>query len=184
MKPAVALATTSAPDRVSPTEVASLEISQPETDRAIESREIALPRKSTKNIRAESPISGTALPVYHPHPVQDNAFMPLGEWQGYVTKLEADRFHATMDGVFGQGIAGKRHDAIIPLAEVSPEDARLVREGAYFRLSVSYTVTRGGTGTSTRQSSIVFRRLPAYRSSEIAEARDLARELLGGIRLE
>jgi hypothetical protein len=89
-----------------------------------------------------------------------------------------------MDGVFGVGIKGKKQDAVIPLDEVSPEDLELVREGAYFRLSIAYAITRGGTGTSKRQSTIVFRRLPAYRAEELDNLREIAGQLVGGIRLE
>ncbi len=116
--------------------------------------------------------------------LRQNAVRPIAEWQGYVTKVDEHVLHATMSGVFGEAIVGRRHDAVIPLSEVSPEDMGLVREGAYFRLSISYAVSRGGTGTSTRQSTVVFRRLPAYRKADIDAAQEFARELLGGIRLE
>jgi hypothetical protein len=111
---------------------------------------------------------------------------PIAEWQGYVTRIEREdgRFFASMDGIFGAAVKGKKHDAVIPLSEVSPEDLDLVREGAYFRLSVAYAITRGGTGTSKRQSTLVFRRLPAYRADELENLRDLAGELVRGIRLE
>lgn len=128
--------------------------------------------------------SPTGQTAEFPKTTQQSAVRPIAEWQGYVTKIEPDRFHAAMDGVLGSSIVGKRHDAIIPRNEVSPEDEPLLREGAYFRLSVVYRITRGGTGTSKRQSSIVFRRLPAYRKSEIESARDLAKELIRGLRLE
>ena len=109
---------------------------------------------------------------------------PLAEWQGHVTKVEEGHFYATLDGVYGEGVQGQVHDAMIPLVEVSPEDLEFVRAGAYFRLSVAYSISRGGTGTSTRTSTIVFRRLPAYQDADLENAVDISRELTGGLRLE
>jgi hypothetical protein len=108
---------------------------------------------------------------------------PLAEWQGYVTRIEGDHLHARMEGVFGTGVEGKMHDAVIPMAEVAPDDSALVREGAYFRLSVAYAMTRPFGGTFSRTSTLVFRRLPAYHATDLDRAREIARQLLGPIRL-
>lgn len=109
---------------------------------------------------------------------------PLAEWQGHVRKVEGDRLHAAMEGVFGQGIEGETYDAVIPMTEVAPDDLPLVREGAYFRLSIAYAMSHLVGGTFTRTSTLVFRRLPAYQAADLERAREIARELLAGIRLE
>ena len=108
---------------------------------------------------------------------------PLAEWQGYVTKIDGDRFQAVMEGVFGVGVVGKMHEANIPMREVAPHDLSLVREGAYFRLSIAYAITQPFGGTFSRTSTLVFRRLPAYHAADLDQAREIARQLLGPIRL-
>jgi len=127
---------------------------------------------------------GTLLAMSRKTVAQQATARPLAEWQGYVTKIEGDHLYATMEGVFGAGVEGKRHDAVIPLSEVAPDDQRLVRDGAYFRLSVAYATSQAIGGTFIRSSTLVFRRLPAYHAADLERARDIARELLAGIRLE
>ncbi len=165
------------------TDLGRISAEQPDGETRPE-RETNPPKTSTETPEGRPYLGRTSPPVVHLKITTRNAIRPIAEWQGYVTKIEGDHFLATMEGIFGSSILGQRHEAVIPFNEISPDDRNLVKEGAYFRLSIAYTITRGGTGTSTRQSTIVFRRLPAYRASDIEIAKEIAKELIRGIRLE
>ncbi len=141
--------------------------------------------KSTKGLDAEPmPIAATGVQATDRVNRHQIVVKSIAEWQGYVTKIESDHMFAMLDGVYGNAIRDQAHEARIPLSEVSPEDRSLVREGAYFRLAVFYSTTRGGAGTATRTSTLVFRRLPAYRESDLENAREIASKLVSGLRVE
>ena len=142
-----------------------------------------IPSSSKVTTPDRESVSGSTSFVPKAENFQDVATL-LAEWQGYVTSIDDDQIHARLEGIHGSGVIGQTHDAVIPKNEISPSDMQLVREGAYFRLSVSYRKTRSGNGTSRRESAIVFRRLPAYTAADLANACDSARELVSGLRLE
>jgi hypothetical protein len=68
---------------------------------------------------------------------------------------------------------GPEEEAEIPLEELSPHDLPLVRAGAVFYWTIGYRDSV--TGQRTRQSSIVFRRLPAWTDRELEALRKKVR---------
>jgi hypothetical protein len=105
----------------------------------------------------------------------------LAEWHGQVTEVLASSFIAELKGRHGEGVAGKEEVAVIPRDEVSPDDAELLEPGAFFSLCIAYEQSSRGRRKFT---TVVFRRLPAYRREELEEARERGRQIARGLRLE
>lgn len=105
----------------------------------------------------------------------------LAEWHGQVTEVLASSFVAELKGRHGEGVAGKEEVAVIPRDEVSPDDAELLEPGAFFSLCIAYEQSSRGRRKFT---TVVFRRLPAYRREELEEARERGRQIARGLRLE
>jgi hypothetical protein len=106
----------------------------------------------------------------------------LAERHGQVTEVFASTFTAQLKGRHGEGVRGKEEEAEIPIEEVRPGDLDLLQVGAFFRLCVSYEISR--QGNRRRYTDVVFRRLPAYRRDELERAREQGREIARGLRLE
>jgi hypothetical protein len=106
----------------------------------------------------------------------------LAEWHGQVTEVLEKSFAAQLIGCHGSGVLGEEEDAIIPIDEVRETDLALLESGAFFRLCISYEVSP--QGNKRRYTEVVFRRLPAYRKEELAQAQTLGRELARGLRVE
>ena len=106
---------------------------------------------------------------------------PLAEWHGEVDIIEGETFTATLRGNIGEGVAGVVEEALIPIADLRPDDLPLLQEGAFFRLCVTYVQDRGAR---RRVTDVVFRRMPAYRREELEGAQESARELLRALRVE
>lgn len=106
----------------------------------------------------------------------------LAEWHGQVTEILADVFKAELRGTHGLGVVGKLEEALIPTDDVQPADVDLFVDGAFFRLCISYEVS--ATGVRRRCTTVVFRRLPAYRREELEDARRVGQEIARGLRLE
>lgn len=125
---------------------------------------------------SHAPSTGSAGP-----PRGQVASQLLAEWHGQVTEVLATTFAAQLKGRHGAGVFGKEDIAIIPRAEVRPDDEELLVPGAFFSLCVSYEVSRRGR---RRFTEVVFRRLPAYRREELEQAEARGREIARGLRLE
>jgi hypothetical protein len=93
----------------------------------------------------------------------------IAEWEGYVTKIEAQTFNARLRGVSGKGVEGEIEDAIIPIREVGTRDNPQFAIGALFRLCVSEI--RSSDEEVQTSTKLVFRRLPAYRREDLEAAR-------------
>ena len=131
------------------------------------------------------------ISVAHPSPppatrpqeslVEQVSTQLLAEWHGQVTEVLASSFVAELKGRHGEGVAGKEEVAVIPRDEVSPDDVELLEPGAFFSLCIAYEQSSRGRRKFT---TVVFRRLPAYRREELEEARERGRQIARGLRLE
>lgn len=104
----------------------------------------------------------------------------LQEWEGYVTKIRDSDFTARLVDLTDP--TDELEEADFPVDELSRDDKKLLREGAIFRWLIGYQDTIAGT--RTRFSKIVFRRLPAWSSKDIDEARKKAAGLPGPERID
>ena len=110
--------------------------------------------------------------------VAPSSFHALQEWEGHVTEIDANDFHARLvDITAGASVEGE--EARIPLAEVSEEDARRMKCGSVFRWVIGYE--RSPAGTKKRVSQIVFRDLPALTRRDLREGRAWAREVIASL---
>lgn len=102
-------------------------------------------------------------------------YINLQSWEGAVTDLNSDHFLARLT----DNSDGTPLEAKIPLAEVSEEDACLVELGAIFYWNIGYEVTP--SGQRKRNSTVRFRRLPAWTTRELNRAKKEAEGLFEGI---
>jgi hypothetical protein len=117
---------------------------------------------------------GAAVPdvphLVRRHPPSRAHSQALQEWEGTVLDRRAD---SILVRLVDKTNGGSEEEAEILLTELSPHDLPLVRSGAVFYWTIGYRDSV--TGQRTRESSIVFRRLPAWTDSELAALRKKVR---------
>jgi len=97
-----------------------------------------------------------------------NPAVRVAEWDGYVTGVTEHSFTGALRGIAGDGVAGECHDAEIALDDVGQSDRVLLRLGAFFRICIYSQVD--DDDRPKRYAKVVFRRLPAYRQTELDQA--------------
>jgi hypothetical protein len=122
---------------------------------------------------------GTVHPDVNSHRV---ASQLLAEWHGQVLTIGAESFTAQLKGRHGAGVLGLDEEAVIPLEDVRDADRELLAVGAFFSLCISYEID--ASGSKRRYAEVIFRRMPAYRREELEVARERARTIVRGLRLE
>jgi hypothetical protein len=106
----------------------------------------------------------------------------IAEWQGRVVSIHDDYFVADVNGLFGEGVEGLSEEAIIPRMDVQEHDESQFRVGAFFRLCVNYQTLPNKR--KVRTTTVSFRRLPAYSSSDLRAADDRARDIMQRLHVE
>lgn len=97
------------------------------------------------------------------------------EWEGYVIAMDDKAFVAHLvDLTAGETCA--EEEAIIPLVEVSAEDAARMRIGSIFRWVIGYA--RSSDGTRNRVSQIVFRDTPRMTKADFEEGKAWAQKII------
>lgn len=114
--------------------------------------------------------------------VQRSPTTLLAEWNGCVTSVNVSHFSASLKGIYGEGVRGEGEDAEIPISDVSAADIELLQPGNFFRLCVLHEIREDGQ--PRRYTQVVFRRLPAYRTSDLRQADDDALELARSLSVE
>ncbi len=133
----------------------------------------AVQRANLAPNHAELAASRIPRVVAVPKPAKDvERFLAKQRWEGVVTSVTGDSFVAELRN---------QTDTTAPLevaeilrAELSADDVPLLKPGAVFYWSIGYHVTK--FGQQTKQSSIRFRRLPAWIAADLSAARDEARQ--------
>lgn len=126
--------------------------------------------------------SDQAVPVFprtklRPRP----SLLPLQEWEGHVIDISERGFTARLvDMTREERVASEEAD--FDFDDVSDPDRGLLREGAVFRWTIGYETAPGGS--KKRVSQLVFRRLPKWTKTEIAQADRNASNLLSSITWE
>lgn len=97
------------------------------------------------------------------------SYKVLGKWHCYVTEIGDTSFKA-----IASDIQNAADDIAVEFekSEVAPGDLSLLREGAIFYWSIYYQDSI--SGSRSRQSEIVFRRLKNINQKSIDRARELA----------
>ena len=111
-----------------------------------------------------------------PLPQPAATFHALQEWEGYVLEIGETDFVARLVDLTA-GSVQEEEEAVIPLGELSDEDAAKMCPGSIFRWVIGYE--RTVAGSKRRVSQIVFRDLPAI---TLKDLRDGERWALGTIR--
>jgi hypothetical protein len=106
----------------------------------------------------------------------------IAEWQGRVVSIHEDYFVADVDGLIGEGVEGTSEEAIIPIMDVQESDKSQFRVGAFFRLCINYHTLPNKR--RIRATTVSFRRLPAYSTSELNAADERARDITSRLRVE
>ena len=108
-----------------------------------------------------------------------SSFHPIIEWEGYVDGIGDEDFVVMLVDI--QSKAKLPADmATFPIADLSPYERGLLREGAIVRLVLG--MERSPDGQKSKKSVLHFRRLPVFTKADFERARVKARELLDGIK--
>ena len=105
---------------------------------------------------------------------------PLQEWEGYVLEIVDKQFVARLVDLTA-GSTHEEEEAVIPLAELSDEDAAKICRGSIFRWVIGYE--RSAMGTKKRVSQIVFRDLPAISKADLQAGEQWAHEAIRSLGL-
>ena len=105
--------------------------------------------------------------------VSVDRFVALQKWEGIVTSVTDDAFVAQLRDLKNPG--EPIEEAEIYRSELSADDIPLLTPGAVFYWSIGYLDSR--FGQRTKQSSIRFRRLPAWTPADLAAAKADAENL-------
>lgn len=110
----------------------------------------------------------------HLHKKPRRRFIALQKWEGTVIELENGIIRAEIRDLM------RREQAIEEITfsfeDISQSERSLVLAGAVFYWTIGYVDT--ATGQRKRESTISFRRLPAWRRSEIEAVKSASRPLL------
>lgn len=90
----------------------------------------------------------------------------LQEWEGYILEIRPEDVVARLIDLTA-GASQEEEEAVIPLTEISDDDAVKMREGSIFRWVIGYE--RSAAGTKKRVSQIVFRDLPSVTKSDLQD---------------
>lgn len=108
------------------------------------------------------------LGAWHPPAVTLHA---LQEWEGYVLEIRPEDVVARLIDLTADA-SQEEEEAVIPLTEISDDDAVKMREGSIFRWVIGYECS--AAGTKKRVSQIVFRDLPAMTKSDLQDGQSWA----------
>ena len=110
-----------------------------------------------------------------PNYVRETPFISLQKWEGVVTTVSKNTFHAKLVDLNSED----DELAEIPKAEVNDEDLLLLKPGSIFYWNIGYSFT---AGTKTRASLIRFKRMPKLTRKQEEEAKRRASALLEKIK--
>ena len=116
------------------------------------------------------------LPMLHPAAT----FHALQEWEGYVLEIGETDFVARLVDLTA-GSVQEEEEAVIPLGELSDEDAAKMRPGSIFRWVIGYE--RTVAGSKRRVSQIVFRDLSAITRKDLRDGERWALETIRSLGL-
>lgn len=102
-----------------------------------------------------------------------SSFYAIQEWEGYVTGIEEDTFEAELVDLTDKEQTAQEK-AVFDKAEIS-SGLDLLDKGAVFRWSIGYETRPGGM--RQRVSRIVFRRMPAWKKSDLEHAEEKAKSI-------
>ena len=139
------------------------------------------PRAFTGGEQYASPLAGPVdLPPPRTRSAPTTTLHALQEWEGHVVEVGTSDFTARLVDLTDDSTHGEE-EAIIPLDEISDDDAAKMREGSIFRWVIGYE--RSMAGSKKRVSHIVFRDLPAITKSDLRDGEAWARETMRSLNL-
>ena len=113
-----------------------------------------------------------------PHLRPSATLHALQEWEGYVTEINDTEFTANLTDLTAKATyAGE--EAIIPIDEISEDDAAKMQVGSIFHWVIGY---ERRAGTKKRVSYIVFRDLPAITKADLQRGEEWAREIMAAFK--
>lgn len=101
-------------------------------------------------------------------------FHALQEWEGHIVEIGEMDFLARLVDLTA-GATHEEEEALIPMAEISDDDAAGMQLGSIFRWVIGYE--RSATGTKKRVSQFVFRDLPVITKRDLHDGESWAREI-------
>ena len=136
-------------------------------------------------VRADRQPVGASPAVPNASHVAGESYSALAEWEGTVIEVGQETFSASLMQIpRGTIVSAETRSRLrnsvqmerteLPIEDVLPTDRDLLKQGALFRMVVGYLISP--TGTRRRSLSVVFRRLPQWRESDLRGVRRMAKE--------
>jgi len=110
-------------------------------------------------------------------PINHN-FICLQKWEGTVIEVQKNIIIARLMDLIKPD---EYNQAEIPIEEISYQDKELVTPGAVFYWNIGYYDSK--VGQRKRESTIRFRRLPAWNQKDIERAKDSTEKLLQNLKI-
>lgn len=131
---------------------------------------------SADSLRSSFVVGRPVLRNYAPVTKLHSRLVPLQTWEGFVESIDWDNgtFWARLNDLEPEA-NGDAEIAEFLISDVDPDARELIREGGVFRWIIGYR--EEGFGGRERISAIVFRRLPAWTSQDLAAAKSEGRRL-------
>jgi hypothetical protein len=96
-----------------------------------------------------------------------DTFFAVQEWEGHVVSKTAEAFTARLLDITA-GANKESEEVDLPLSDISPVERETLKEGAIFRWTIGYEISK--RGQRKRTSQIVFRQLPRWTHDELNSA--------------
>ena len=109
-----------------------------------------------------------------------STFHAIQEWEGYVVEVGPEEFVARLVDLTANSTY-EGEEAIVPLEEISEDDANRIRVGSVFRWVIGYE--RSAAGTKKRVSQFVLRDLPAVTRTDLRDGNTWAQEVVRSLDL-
>ena len=107
-------------------------------------------------------------------------FHAIQEWEGYVVDVGTENFVARLVDLTANSTF-EEEEAIVPLEEISEDDASRIRVGSVFRWVIGYE--RSAAGTKKRVSQFMLRDLPAIIRTDLRDGNTWAQEVVRSLDL-
>lgn len=102
-----------------------------------------------------------------------DSFQALNRWEGYVKSIDGEEFIGIVHDLDNPN--APQEEVTVDLADISQDDRELIQPGAVFYWNIGYRITE--YRQEIRCSEFRFRRLPAWRKKDLAEAKETAASL-------
>ena len=131
-------------------------------------------KQATRREVGEAIARRQVLPFPARRMIRHDTFVAEQMWDGVVIGVGKDTFEAKLR----DKSSGSKYAEIgeFPIDDIQEDELSLLKEGAVFSLSIGYRITEGRQ--RSRETALLFRRLPVWSEKTVSDARKKAAEVV------